>query len=234
MAKKPSGVIGPLTIKSGPEGAIATRERIDWGTTQIDAETRVLEYFKGFIEGIGGKILDAQHGGTEDLDFLVTMPRGKVYVEMMEAVVTPKGERPFKSANHSFKAIEYAESVFEGVQRKIDKYGFRHEIPLWLLIYTTHDHYSPANVGFQALTRLFLDRKHPFELVAFVSPIDNAKAKVRTLFSADEPIDAPTLEDLKDAMWITFDLDRGTVTSTPPRVIPKAEWTLSQGTKGWW
>src|SRR5512138_1889607 len=133
MAKKPTGFTGSLRIGRNADGAVAELRPVNWPREQSKIELQVLTAFIREFEKYGAAVLGIEPRGTQDLDFLLTLPGGKAYLELMEIVVPRDGELPYQSGNHSYFALPYANKVYSGIQRKAEKYGDRHEIPIDLL-----------------------------------------------------------------------------------------------------
>lgn len=218
MANKPSGVSGPfIATVTETRQVIAEQLRINWPSTQKEIERKILGYFVREFEKQGAKFLAIEDGGTRELDFLLTLPGGKVHLELMEAILPQHGEIPFQPGNRSYDPIPYGEAIFREVSKKISKYGFSHEIPIDLLIYITHEQYRPNGAAIQVLQRLFLENKHPFQYVFFLIPLAEDLTKLHVLFNKDYPFDPPAFSELKDRSWINlvsseFQLIQSTVT----------------------
>lgn len=215
MANKPTVVTGPFRVSVSPDGKlVGAHESINWPTDQKEIERKILGYF---IQKMKIEALHIEDGGTEHLDFLLTCPRGKIYIELMEAVAPKSGGIPYKPGTQKHDCIEYAEAIFKNVQKKIDKYGFHHAIPIQLLLYVTHEQYVPAHSGYAALRRLFLDRKHPFELVFFIAPLAEDDVELIVIANRDDPVSAPSLAELAGQTWIS---------------VPSTEWKVMQVKNG--
>ena len=234
MATKPTGLTGPLRVARTESGVVAELLAVGWPKDQAQIERKILTAFIREFERFGAKVYEMEAGGTEDLDFLLTLPGGKSYLELMEIVAPRKGELPYQAGNHSYEALEYAEQVYSGIQRKADKYGFRHALPIDLLLYFTHALYSPSEWGELALRRFLLDRKHPFHYVFLIKSIDDETAELRVLFNHDYPSPAPEIAELRDKRWVTFDLMSGSVMHRAPISLNELAWTPSTGMRGWW
>lgn len=201
MARKPTGVTGPVRVTATPSGPRLDHLTIRWPTDQKAIERKILDYFLRFLAErkiVVSRVID---GGTEELDFLVEYPGGKAHLELMEAVL-PEEKVPFQSGHRWFVAGKYADQVFAGVKRKIAKYGLRHEVPIDLLIYTTHEQYSPADSALWALAKRFADTEHPFEMVYFVVPFADDDARVVLVHNKNDPRTFPPAEQFEEATWL--------------------------------
>ncbi|MHA6883084.1 hypothetical protein [Ralstonia pseudosolanacearum] len=203
MARKPSGVTGPVRVTVGPDGAHLEHEKIQWPTDQKEIERKILGYFVREFEKTGATILSVKDGGTEELDFLLELPGGSAHLELMEAVV-PADRVPFQPGHGHYVAGPYAAKVFAGVERKIAKYGLRHEVPIDLLICTTHEQYNPNDAALWVLARRFAETPHPFEYVFFLTPSSETDARMVVLFNKDYAIDLPPLEAVENVSWINL------------------------------
>lgn len=203
MARKPSGVSGPVRVTVDPSGVNLGLEKIQWPTDQKEIERKVLGFFIREFRKAGASILDVKDGGTEELDFLLKLPGGNAHLELMEAVV-PAERVPFQSGNGHHVAGPYATKVFASVERKIAKYGLRHEVPIDLLIYTTHEQYNPNDAALWVLARRFAETPHPFEYVFFLTPFSETNARLVVLYNKDCPKDLPPLEAVENASWINL------------------------------
>lgn len=178
-------------------------QTIQWPTNQKAIEWKILGYFVREFEKNGAKILDVKDGGTEELDFLLTLPGGKAYLELMEAVLPATGI-PFGSGHGHHEPIPYADKIFEGVRKKIAKYGMKHEVPIDLLIYITHEQYNPNDAALWVLRRYFAENQHPFQYVFFLVPIDEVSSQLNVLYTKDHRFELPPLEDLAERSWINL------------------------------
>jgi hypothetical protein len=221
VTRKPSGTAGPFKVTRTAEGAIGHHIKIDWPQDQKDIERRIFGYFRREFEKTGAKFLKIKDGGTKEIDFLLTLPGGQSYLELMEAVVPFAGEIPHQPGSQGHWPIEYADRVFSEVQKKIDKYGFKHKLPLDLLIYTTHEQYRPNEAAIQVLRHYFKDRRHPFHYVFFITPLSEDLSPMWVLFNRDYPREPPPLDDLRGRYWINlpsvgFELKVGQIAENPP------------------
>ncbi|MFS2107887.1 hypothetical protein [Ralstonia sp. Ralssp135] len=201
MARKPSGVTGPVRMSVGPEGPRLDHITIQWPADQKGIERKILEYLLRDWKKNGVPLPKVTDGGTEELDFLLEYPRGKAHMELMEAVVPPQ-KLPFQGGHAWFEAGPYADRVFAGVRRKIAKYGLRHEVPIDLLLYTTHEQYNPTDAALWALARRFADVPHPFEFVYFVTPFADDDGRVDLLYNKDIPRSFPPSSEFETARWL--------------------------------
>lgn len=236
MAKKPTGFTGSLLIGRNSEGVFAKLNPIQWPSDQASIELKILGMFIREFERSGARILGVQPGGTKELDFKLKLPGGDCYLELAEVVLPNTKEVPFQAGNRSFGAIEYANAVYSMVERKTRKYGLRNEIPIDLLLYTTHSQYAPAEPGVLALRRVLLEQPHSFHYVFMLCCLPEDGAVLQVLFNKDHPLSAPPLEELKDARWISFDITKGTVTHKAGIDITAAgqRWYPVPGRQGWW
>ncbi|MBB5447879.1 MULTISPECIES: hypothetical protein [unclassified Paraburkholderia] len=203
MAKKPSGTAGPFTVTVSAEGTIVGQQaKIVWPPDQKEIERKILGFFVREFEKTGAKFLNIQDGGTKDLDFLLTLPGGQVHLELMEVVIPKSGEIPFRPGHRRHQPVPYADAIFEGVQRKIDKYRLNHEVPIDFLLYVTHEQYNPNGAALDVLRRYFLERKHPFECVFFLTPSPEDLVHLNVLFNKDHPFNPPPLSELEKREWI--------------------------------
>lgn len=203
MSKKPSGTAGHFSASTAHSGELVGQHvRIDWPTDAKEIERKILGFFIREMEKTGAKFLNIVDGGTEELDFLLTLPRGKCHLELMEAVVPQEGEIPFQPGNRKYFPIPYCDAIFDRVSKKIAMYGMKHEIPIDLLIYITHEQYSPNNAAIQVLRRYFLENAHPFQYVFFLIPHTDDFVTLEVLFNTDSQFNPPPLNELEGKWWI--------------------------------
>jgi hypothetical protein len=153
---------------------------------------------------VGAKFLSVNDGGITGLDFLLTLPGGKTYLELMEVVAPRKSEIPHQPGQQTHLISNYVDKVFEGVTRKINKYGFRHECPVHLLLYTTHEQYIPSRAAIEMLRAQFKEVRHPFENVFLITPLSEDAAPLVVIFNRDHPIATVTKESLAGHAWISL------------------------------
>lgn len=203
MAIKPSGTSGPFSVTVSADGTpVGRHEKFAWPTNQKDIERKILDFFVREFERTGAKFLKIEDGGTKDLDFLLTLPGGEVHLELMEIVIPQKGEIPFQPGHRRHEPVPYADAAFAGVQRKIDKYGLKHDVPIDLLLYVTHEQYNPNGAALDVLRRYFLERRHPFQYVFFLVPVAEDFATLYVLFNKDVPFNPPPVDELAQRAWI--------------------------------
>ncbi len=124
-------------------------------------------------------------------------------MELMEVVV-PAGKVPFQPGHGKYVAGEYADKVFAQVAKKITKYGLRHEVPICLMIYTTHEQYNPNDAALWALARRFADTEHAFEYVWFVVPFTDDDARIDCVYNKYQPRSFPPSATFEGTTWITL------------------------------
>jgi hypothetical protein len=134
-------------------------------------ERKILGYFQREFSKTGAKFLAVKDLGDKGLDFLLTLPGGETYLELMELVAPEIGETPYQHGAQSHTASGYIDKVFHGVERKIAKYGLKHDYPIHLLFYTTHEQYVPSPPGVEMLKIRFKETVHPFENVFLITPL---------------------------------------------------------------
>lgn len=216
MATKPSGTAGPFTVTVSADGTVVGQQaKIVWPPDQKEIERKILGFFVREFEKTGAKFLNIQDGGTKDLDFLLTLPGGQVHLELMEVVIPKSGEIPFRPGHRRHQPVPYADAIFKGVQRKIDKYGSTHEVPIDLLLYVTHEQYNPNDAALDVLRRYFLERPHSFEYVFFLIPGSEDLVHLNVLFNKDQPLNPPPLSELEQREWINVVASEAQVGTMP-------------------
>lgn len=203
MARKPSGTTGPIRVAVAESSATLNHQPVQWSTDQKGVERKILDYFIRESQLAGARVLHVQDGGTKDLDFLLTLPGGKCHLELMEAVL-PNSPVPFQPGHMRHEPVPYARRIFDSVQKKIDKYGLKHQVPIDLLIYVTHEQYNPNDAAIWVLRRMFAEVAHPFEYAFFLVPRDENHAELLVLFNKDQPFDLPPLNALADREWFNL------------------------------
>lgn len=205
MAKKPSGTLGPLRVSASVGQASAEHRKVAWPSDQKDVEQKILDLFVRQFERIGAKFLRIEDGGTKDLDFLVTLPGGQAYIELMEVVMPDPPSIPFQTGQQWHEPLTYARSIFKTVEeKKIQKYGFSHKIPIHLLLYITHEQYAPTEAAIHALRHYFTVNKHPFEYVSFLIPLATDACDLRVIFNIDFAFEVPPLEMIAGRRWLSL------------------------------
>jgi len=185
--------------------------KVDWPTNQKDIERKILRFFIRDFEKSGAIFIEIEDGGTEELDFLLTLPGGKVHLELMEAVVPSPKEIPFQSGHGRFEPIPYADVVFRGIAKKIAKYGLKHEVPIDLLVYVTHQQYNPNEAALNVLRRYLNEAEHPFQHVFFLIPHTEDFSTLRVLFNWKFPSDPPPLAELAKSSWFNLVSSEGKI-----------------------
>jgi hypothetical protein len=202
--RKPSGIAGGFRVARTERGFAANQIKIEWPTEQKQIERKILGYFMREFERAGATFLRVEDGGTENLDFLLTLPKGKAYLELMEAVIPEDGQKPHQPGAQWHRPVPYADKVFLGVQKKIDDYGFNHSTPVDLLIYITHEQYAPNPAAIQVLRSYFADRPHPFYYVFFIVPLAEDTTPIHLLFNRDHPLKLMPLDALAECAWVSL------------------------------
>lgn len=204
---KPTGTSGPLEVTVTPDGAVVTHHaRIVWPPEQRAIEQKIFGYFRReFERDPRVKFRNVRPGGTRELDFLVDLPRGQAYIELMEAIVPKVGGRPYQPGQQVHDAVEYAERVWSEVAKKVRKYGSRHTTPVDLLIYTTHQQYAPGTPAIQVLRHYFNDREQYFQYAFLITPLAEDDSPLHVLYSRDVPFrDLPPMAELRDQLAIAL------------------------------
>ncbi len=205
MSKKPTGITGPYKVSINSGQVTGQQEKIAWPSDQKEIERKILEYFIREFEKSGAKFLDVKDGGTKELDFLVTTPNGKAYIELMEVVLADHDQNPYQKGTQVHSVADYARKIFENVKnKKIKKYGFNHQTPIDLLLYVTHEQYSPNESAIQALRHYFKENKHPFSYIFFLTPLAEDLIILQVLFNKDFSFETPPLEELEKNTWINL------------------------------
>jgi hypothetical protein len=203
-----------MRITWTPDGHILEHRIIKWSTDQKEIERTILGFYVREFEKTGATFIKIEDGGKGHLDFLLTLPGGKMYLELMEAVIPDAGTLPHQPNTQGHWPLPYADKVFQDVQKKIDKYGLKHRIPISLLIYTTHEQYRPNGAVIDVLRHYFKDREHAFFYVFFLIPIMTDCCSLRVLFNRDHSFDPPPLDELAKRYWMNVPTGSG--------------WTLSE------
>lgn len=203
MAKKPSGTTGFISVDHTGSHTFHANE---WPTEQKEIERKILSLFKTELEASGGKILSIKDGGTKELDFLLETPQGLAHLELMEIVFRGGKGSPFTPGHGYHAPMEYAQQVFGEVKKKIDKYGMRHEVPIDLLLYITHQKFLPIEAAIWALRRRFFYEAHCFQYVFLLTP-GPPSAQVRVLFSKDTLFELPPIEAIRNKGWVNLDFN---------------------------
>lgn len=215
MAKKPSGAIGPIRVGIIDGQHCAEQQKVIWPSDQKEIERKILGFFVREFEKTGAKFLKIEDGGTEELDFLLTLPGGKAWLELMEVVIPKPSNTPFQSGQQCHEPLIYAENIFKAVEeKKIRKYGFNHEIPIDLLLYITHEQYAPNEAAIHALRHFFKEKTHPFNYVFLMLPLAEDLSVLHVIFNMNHPFDIPPLEELADRKWLSLPSSGFTVISS--------------------
>lgn len=205
MTKKPSGTSGAVRVSVGNDGVPKIEHlTIQWPTEQKEIERKIFGFFTREFEKAGAKFLDVEDGGVSGLDFLLTLPGGKTYLELMEVVAPRKGERPHGPGQQVHMISAYVDQVFEAVARKTGKYGFSHEYPVHLLLYITHEQYVPSPGAIEMLKVRFKEAKHSFENVFLITPLSEDLTPLIVLFNKDNPVSTVAKESVAGSWWISL------------------------------
>jgi hypothetical protein len=205
MTKKPSGTSGAVRPSVGNDGRPKIEHlTIQWPTEQKEIERKILGFFTREFEKAGAKFLDIEDGGVSGLDFLLTLPGGKTWLELMEVVAPRKGEKPHGPGQQAHMISAYVDQVFEGVMRKTGKYGFRHECPVHLLLNTTHEQYVPSPSAIEMLKVRFREVKHSFENVFLITPLSEDVTPLTVLFNKHHPVSTEAKESVAGSWWISL------------------------------
>ncbi len=131
MSKKPTGIVGPTKITALPNNqALKTHEKKSWPEDQKQIEDIISDIFVNEWRKLGVEI-SKDSGGTEDLDYLLTMPnKNKSYLELMEALTPLPGEKPFSPGTQTHHAKEYVDKIYGVIDKKTNLYGFKHLWPI--------------------------------------------------------------------------------------------------------
>lgn len=202
---KRSGTIGPFVVTSDGKGNVDGKlTKFAWPTDQKTIENLVLDFFLREREKTGVTIITRQDGGTHDLDFRLKLSDGLVDLELMEVVIRSGKQIPFQSDFGSYVAGEYADVVFSEIQKKIDKYGANHKVPIDLLLYVTHEQYLPSDKALDVLRIYFRDKAHNFRRVYLIVPTTPEFCSLYELYGYDVAFDLPPLEAIANSRWVNM------------------------------
>ena len=210
VPRKPSGTSGSFEVTRAAAGFSGRQKKIYWPSAKEEIEQVIFGFFKREFERAGATFLNAKRGNieghaSEGLDFLLTLPGGEAYLELMEVVSPENGQIPYQPGYQPHRPISYADNIFKKLDsRKIKRYGLKHSTPIDLLMYTTHEQYAPNGDAIQVLRSYFRDRPHPFEYAFFIVPIAEDLTPIYVLFSRDHRFDVPPLEKFEHRMWFNL------------------------------
>lgn len=202
---KRSGTIGPFVVTSDGKGNVeGSLDKFVWPTEQKAIENLVLDLFLLEREKAGITMLTRQDGGTHDLDFRLKLSDGLVDLELMEVVIRSGKQIPFQSGHGTYTVSEYADAVFAQIQKKIDKYGVNHEVPIDLLLYVTHEQYLPSLKTLDVLRIYFRDKQHDFRRVYLIVPMTHKFCRLHELYINNVTFDLPPLEAIANVRWVNM------------------------------
>ena len=218
MAIKPSGTSGPIKISfSNNDGISQTHEKFIWATNKEGIENQIFQFFVREIKKTGEEITSYEAGGTKDLDFAVTSNNQKFCLELMEAFVSQRDCQPFQGGAQIHNSSTYADKVFAGIDKKTKKYGLKHEVPIDLLLYATHEQYNPSSSALELLKHYLIEQKHSFRRVFFIQPLAEDFSILHKLFDQKIQVALKFRDTLTDKEWFSFpSSDFNLVTSPAP------------------
>jgi hypothetical protein len=240
MANERNGPRGPVFVRTSSGGVVSSPlPAIEWPAKRKEVERKVLGYFVREIERTGAQVLYWKDSGAANLGFLLTLPEGKAWLALLEALAPDLGQTPLRAGMERHDCIDYAQGVFTGVRELSARYEVEDEFAAGLLLYVTREQDRPGDPGIAALRRMFLDRKHPFESAFFLVPLTEEHAVLSVLYDMHASMhDVPSLAELQGKDWTPLPAPPTSAWAAVPDASSAASvatsWRVTDGRRGYW
>lgn len=204
--KKPTGEIGPITFRSVEAGsAKLSWDRVAFPKDKAEIERFVCQLFVDTIARHGMMVLEATPLPESDFDFVLKLPGGEVYLDLVE-LVRPTGGNPYQVKQQEVNVYGLAEQLLGVVLTKSQHYRAHGSVPRHLLVYITHWMFAPNKNVIRLVQHWLGTNRHVFENVFFFSPLDSSEGDVRVLFPAKpDPLEGRTPDSLRDERYVLLD-----------------------------
>lgn len=215
MSKKPTGSIQSLQISTFSDDSTNLQIKIiKFSSDKEEIEKQIVDLFVKTTIKSGFSFLETpKQNKQDDFDFSLTLPGGKVYLELTEFIVKDQ-EIPYLTSSTPRTCGEFHDMFLKTIDNKIKKASKRLEkmtllkkelLPVDLLCYTTHADYNIDDVVVVLLQHTLLNYKNPFENIFLLQPIAFNHAHIRVLQPySDKTIDNNTLVKLRDNQLINL------------------------------
>jgi hypothetical protein len=190
MARKPTGITGPVRLTAGPAGSGTVEfQQLQFPADKAATEKMVAE---GFVSAIGAmpansgqalKITDLVQNGENDFDFSLTIEGVASYLELVEAAPLTG---PYEKAPDKYSVYDFAQQVLAKIGDKAARYpkggGGK---PLYLLVYVTHWAFLFSDSVIQCLRYWLASLPSPFAGVFLYKPIKVTEGLTWWLYPAE-------------------------------------------------
>lgn len=182
MSKKPTGKTGSLKSKLTVNGPRHQWEGIKFPETKDEIEAMMMNRFAQSCKPLGLRYEDIRQNAENHFDFSAQKPSGPVYIDLMEAIYQTESGSPYLSKKKMVNVGHYVRQLLSMVLAKSRKYASRGNIPVHLLIYTTHWRFEFNEQVKQLLRFRLMTFPHNFEKVLYIHPKDEINDETAILF----------------------------------------------------
>lgn len=205
--KKPSGNIGHFRISVGEKDVKSSRVRIEHSAKKDEIEKYYCERFINAMRKNGTNILGFKQNEEDDFDFTLTMPGGKVSLDLAEVTINQPKISPYKKKDSEIFYKDYIDSVINIVKKKSKRKRYQEsKTPIYLLFYCTHWRFTPADAAIVVIQYDLLQLKHTFENIFFYCPLDREEGYVRVLYpTRKEKFDSIDIEEIRNGSYFNLD-----------------------------
>jgi len=186
--QKPVGEQGPLVV-GRVEGEIQA-SYVTWLKIKFpnDKESQQKLIATVFLDALGaseGNVWNCEALREDDFDFSITCNAERRYLELQEIVIPPKKRgNPYIDREQVVQSGKFADTIWSNILQK--QYPTRLELPLDLLIYTTHWRFLPNQIVRQLVASMLKSHSHPFARVYEFSMLSEGKGRFETLYPNDQ------------------------------------------------
>jgi len=164
--------------------------KINFSSSKEGIEKQIIDIFIKTTRKSGFEFLDDPiHNTQDDFDFTLSLPGGKIYMELTEFIINDS-KTPYRTFNSIRTHGDLHDEFINKINKKIRKVNNRIKniklqklrlLPVDLLCYTSHSDYKIDNVVVALIQNTLLSHENPFENIFLLQPITLDYAEIRVL-----------------------------------------------------
>lgn len=182
MSKKPTGRTGSLKSKLTVNGPRHQWEGIQFPNKKDDIEAMMMSRFVHSCKPLGLQYENVEQNAENHFDFSAQTPRGPVYIDLMEAIYQTELGNPYRSKKKMVKVGHYVIQLLSLILAKSEKYASKGNVPVHLLIYTTHWRFKFNEQVMRLLSLRLRSYPHIFEKIFYIHPKDEVSNETAILY----------------------------------------------------
>lgn len=203
--RKPTGQIGATKLEISDGAPVAHWDKIVFPSEKEDIEKKIVGYFYREMLRQGYSILEANQNKESYIDYSLSLPSGKVDLELRELLYRDDEDKPYDSRQIKIMTLSYAQQIYDAVHKKSKHYQQTSAVPIHLLMYVTHWRFVPHEAVIRIAQHLLAETPPIFENVFLLLPFDETEAMVRVLYPSTNPMEGKRIEDFADEWYLNLD-----------------------------